>query len=257
MPVLQTTSNLDIFSDTDCLIPEPNGPPTNHIHIHLTPREFSTPASTSQTGTNPLNLYPINTIKLDQKPPTKNLSLSSLNVSSVGDFTKTDCILDFVTSQDLDIVALCETWLKGDASDSQCIAEFTPADYPFLHWPCPGRHGGGVGVLIHRPLSTKTLPKSAYPSFTILDLLITTGKTHFCLTNIYQLPPSPKNESSNSAFLSEFASYLEILATHSRNIVIVGDFNLHLDDPNDPSAINFVNLIESHGIVQYVQKPTH
>ena len=156
MPVLQTTSNLDIFSDTDCLIPEPNGPPTNHIHIHLTPREFSTPASTSQTGTNPLNLYPINTIKLDQKPPTKNLSLSSLNVSSVGDFTKTDCILDFVTSQDLDIVALCETWLKGDASDSQCIAEFTPADYPFLHRPCPGRRGGGVGVLIHRPLSMPT-----------------------------------------------------------------------------------------------------
>ena len=151
MPELQTTSKLDIISDTDCLISEPNGPPTNHVHIHLTPWQFNTPLSSGHLGANPMNLYHMDTITLVQKPPIKNLSLSSLNVRSVGNSTKTDCILDFVTSHDLDIVTLCETWPKGDALDSQRIAEFTSADYQFLHPPCPGRHSGELVSLFVAP----------------------------------------------------------------------------------------------------------
>ena len=176
---------------------------------------------------------------------------------SVGDSAKTNYILDFVTSRDVDIIALCETWLKGDASDSQHIAEFAPADYQFLHWPRPGRRCGVIGILIRCPLSAKTLPTPANSSFEFLDLLIITGKTHLHLTNIYHPSPSSKNKSSNSAFFSETASLLEILATHSGNIMIGGDFNLQLDDPNDSSAINFLNLLELHGLTQHVHKPTH
>ena len=45
--------------------------------------------------------------------------------------------------------------------------------------------------------------------------------------------------------------------THPGNLLIVGDFNLHLDDQNDPRATKFLNLIELHGIAQLVQEPTH
>ena len=40
------------------------------------------------------------------------------NVHALGDVANTDAILDFVTSHDIDIVALTETWLKGDPSDA-------------------------------------------------------------------------------------------------------------------------------------------
>ena len=73
----------------------------------------------------------------------------------------------------------------------------------------------------------------------------------------YLPSPSSKNKSSTSVFLSEFASYREILATHSGNLVIVGYFNLHLDNPNDPSVINFPKIIEWHGLVQHMKNPTH
>ena len=36
------------------------------------------------------------------------------------------CFRIFVSSRDIDIVALSETWLKGDPSDAQSIGEVSP-----------------------------------------------------------------------------------------------------------------------------------
>ena len=92
-------------------------------------------------------------------------------------------------------------------------------------------------------LGAKILSTLTYPSFELLDLLITIGKNHLRLVNVYRPPPSSKNKLTTSAFLKEFASYLEVLTSHPGNLVIVRDFNLHLDDHNDPSATKFLNLI--------------
>lgn len=39
-------------------------------------------------------------------------------------------------------------------------------------------------------------------------------------------------------------------------IVIVGDFNMHIDDVSDKFATDFINITESFNLIQYVTSPT-
>ena len=52
-------------------------------------------------------------------------------------------------------------------------------------------------------------------------------------------------------------NYLEQLVLTSGALVIAGDFNIHVDDPSDKEAADFLSLIESFGLKQHVSYPTH
>ena len=40
-------------------------------------------------------------------------------------------------------------------------------------------------------------------------------------------------------------------------MLITGDFNIHLDDPQDYNARKFLELLEGLGLEQHVDNPTH
>ena len=50
---------------------------------------------------------------------------------------------------------------------------------------------------------------------------------------------------------------LSILNTNYNTILIVGDFNLHIDNRNDNKATDFINLLDDLGFMQHVHGPTH
>ena len=49
----------------------------------------------------------------------------------------------------------------------------------------------------------------------------------------------------------------EHLATYSCPVVICGDFNVHVDQTDDPNAVRLQQLLESFGYVQHVTEQTH
>jgi hypothetical protein len=54
----------------------------------------------------------------------------------------------------------------------------------------------------------------------------------------------------------EFASSL-VLQNPGQPLCIMGDFNFHLDKPDDPNAALFSDLLSSMDLHQHVTKPTH
>ena len=40
-------------------------------------------------------------------------------------------------------------------------------------------------------------------------------------------------------------------------LLIVGDFNIHVDNLADSTAIKFLSIVESHGLFQHVSESTH
>ena len=50
---------------------------------------------------------------------------------------------------------------------------------------------------------------------------------------------------------------LELLVVYSCPVLITGDVNIHLDDPNDVNTIKFNGILESFGLIQSVIGPTH
>ena len=79
--------------------------------------------------------------------------MMSLNFSSVSRSicNKSDEFVDFVLQNNLDLVAISETWFKPD--DDLIPRECTPAGYTLHHIPRPKETGGGVALLFRSSLS--------------------------------------------------------------------------------------------------------
>ena len=58
-------------------------------------------------------------------------------------------------------------------------------------------------------------------------------------------------------FLDEFSEYLESLVLRKEQLLMTGDFNIHVDHPQDSDARKFLELPEGLGLEQHVDKPTH
>src|ERR1043165_37199 len=70
--------------------------------------------------------------------------------------------------------------------------------------------------------------------------------------NIYRPPTSSAYSSKPSVFLDEFGSLLSLAATTPNEFLITGDFNIHVDNPSDSLASDFLNVL-----IEHVNFPTH
>ena len=60
-----------------------------------------------------------------------------------------------------------------------------------------------------------------------------------------------------NSFNDEFSEYLESVILSNDLLCLTGDFNIHVDDHNDPAACRFLDLLESMSLTQHVAEPTH
>lgn len=112
--------------------------------------------------------------------------------------------------------------------------------------------GGVVGMLVKKSLRVKKLCSASFSSFENEVALAEYPIRSIRFVVIYRPPLS-----QIKAFLEDFASLLEQLVPISGNLLIVGDFNFHLDDSNNTDATKLHNLLESFNLKQHVATPTH
>ena len=62
---------------------------------------------------------------------------------------------------------------------------------------------------------------------------------------------------SKATFISDFSTLLEDLATSPSELIITGDFNIHVDKPTCPSTSPFLNLLDEFSLRQHITSPTH
>ena len=58
-------------------------------------------------------------------------------------------------------------------------------------------------------------------------------------------------------FTDDFISFMEETLPDLKNPIILGDFNIHINDTDNADAIAFVDSMEALGLVQHVSKYTH
>ena len=97
-------------------------------------------------GVNLNNLISVTTLDCSPKATSRCVQLCLLNVRSIKN--KTMAVKDFVVDQDIDVLALTETWLRPGNIDDIEIGILCPTGYRFLHVPRGHSRGGGVGSAI-------------------------------------------------------------------------------------------------------------
>ena len=58
-------------------------------------------------------------------------------------------------------------------------------------------------------------------------------------------------------FLEEFSSFLEGLVLTTSALLVTGDFNFYIDEPNDCDALRFLQVLNSFDLIQHVSEATH
>ncbi len=108
-----------------------------------------------------------------------------------------------------------------------------------------------LGLLNIRSLSTKAL-------FVMLHITLSREKSindkspvTFVLATVYR-PPGHHTD-----FIKEFADFLSELVLTADRVLIVGDFNIHVDNEKDALGSAFIDILNSIGVRQHVSGPTH
>ena len=62
---------------------------------------------------------------------------------------------------------------------------------------------------------------------------------------------------ASSLFYKKFENTLGILATYNEEVLILGDFNFHLEQSDNTDAQTFLKILSSHGFDSSTNQPTH
>ena len=74
---------------------------------------------------------------------------------------------------------------------------------------------------------------------------------------IHHPPYSETYQVTNNQFIDEFSEYLAGALAEHRNLVIMGDFNFHVNDPEDQDGEVFIDIMLTLGLDQHITFPTH
>ena len=135
--------------------------------------------------------------------------------------------------RDIDFCVLLETWIKSQtAEDLAWISSsiLNRDGYKLRMKSRDGPKGGGRMALVSKDtISVKEVYPLKRQSFESMVWKLTIGNNQLLLWVIYH-PPSKRPGLSPSSFTEELLDAMETDILYERNVLLLGDFNLHMDD---------------------------
>ena len=184
---------------------------------------------------------------------TKSVKIATGNVQSLKN--KEQPLLNQLIEQDIDIMIVTETWLTKDDTVWLDSCDFNKDTYRIQSAHHQKGRGGGL-ALIHRSTSdVKLVARGQTRSFKYATWLLVMKKTNVTVTGIYH--PPPKNTVTNRMFIDDITDHLISLFPTATSNIILGDFNMHINDINSNEASIFKDTVTALGLTQHVTRSTH
>ena len=165
-------------------------------------------------------------------------------------------IFDHIVETKTDIMIITESWLN-DQGDEVTLNNLIPEGYTYELANRQNKRGGGILVIHRTSLLIKPSKTIVYKSFECLEIIFNTANSHYRFICIYRPPPSVKNKLTVNMFMSEFQQFLMDRTLLLDKMIMLGDFNFHVDVPADPDANKFLNILDSFNLRQHIHEPTH
>ena len=167
------------------------------------------------------------------------------------------CLRQYITEVKADLTVLTETWITNDDTLWLMSTELNNNGLKMDVVNRKGGKGGGLAIIHKDNIKTKKLKGGAVRSFeyAIWQCLFKSISIH--ILAIYRPPYSEKNKTTIKMFIEDISEFLDHTFTEVKNIIIMGDFNIHINNQNDTEAQVLKEAMESLGLEQHVTEPTH
>ena len=159
---------------------------------------------------------------------------------------KSASFLDYICENNIDLITVTETWLSE--SDAAVRAECTPIGYKLTDCPLVGRCGGGTALIYRSSLSVTEVISGTKPSFEFAEYIVSDKNSTIRLVIVYRPPYSDAHPVTICSFLDDFADYLESIILTTEPLLVAGDFNIHVDIPDNSDSVNFIDLLDSMAV---------
>lgn len=130
------------------------------------------------------------------------------------------------------------------------LIETSPPGYSYLNQPRLTGRGGGLAVVYKNCFKCHSITFGSFTTFESLCFTVSRSARTLCIL-IYRPPKS------TTGFITEFSEFLSIAIPKFDNILILGDFNVHICCPENVLAGKFLNLAESFNLSLAPTGPTH
>ncbi len=169
---------------------------------------------------------------------------------------------------DLDLFFVTESWLiDGNLEDDKIVCDIKPTGYDYTSINRNSRQGGSIGCFFRSNLKFKNevpptvnLDNETPMNVKTMEIMETTlsmqGKRMKFIC-IYRPDPSPVNQYKMSDFYAEFSELMTHYNLCNDEIFIFGDLNFHVNKPDKPDVIKFLDILDTNNLHQYIDKPTH
>lgn len=163
--------------------------------------------------------------------------------------------MDFIqslTDNDVDIAFVAETWMT--CANNLISGLLKESGYNMFHSFRSDQKGGGVAIVTKSSFLTKGSKTFKYQTFEVVlqsVKLSSQGQQYVNLVTVYRL------DSSKPVFIQEFYNFLEILSINYSNLLICGDFNVHVNKPTETFVSDFSDILNTFSLSQSVHVPTH
>ena len=158
----------------------------------------------------------------------------------------------------IDAMVITETWLKEDDDmwKNACCLNSNGLHINTINRKT-GQRGGGIGLKWNENKKCKGLNTSETKSFKSGVWKIEINSNKITIITTYRPPQSQQELGTIAAFSDEFVEYYSNIVAKNSNIIIMGDFNIHVDNLEDKNSIQFLEMIEVMGLQQNVKIPTY
>ena len=116
-----------------------------------------------------------------------------------------------------------------------------------------GRRGGGLGLWHRKEYQAKRIDhNNNYTTLEQAGWFLQLGDRMVTILVIYHPPGN-----TPTRLLDEISQLVQYYMTNHKNLVILGDFNVAVQDLNNPDSLAFYDTMEALGLIQHTDKPTH
>ena len=163
---------------------------------------------------------------------------------------RTECIQAEISEANAALCALTETWIKED--DDITPLQVCPSGYKYISIPRKVRSGGGLALIYHNSINLKRDKEYSFNTMECAYFSIKLPSKTIHLGLKYRPP-----DGSVLQLCQELTTYLENNINTTGDTLLIGDLNIHINDPENQYTIIFEDTIKSLGLSNQVSFPTH
>ena len=158
----------------------------------------------------------------------------------------------------IDLAVLTEIRHKDTPEDKACLnqSELMQNNFTVRTQNSSSQmKGGGIALIHKKSPNVQQLEQGNTPTIEYAVWNTIANNTPIHLIGLYHLPPT--DGMTATIFLDEITELLMVLIPRYNNMMLLGDFNMHIEDISNLDNIIFNDTMEALGLIQYVKSLTH